>query len=94
MLVIRENVVISPDASLSPLLTAEPNVSGTATVPGHGSIAYCGFRFRANGSTDNAVTEANSFLTLQNAKTLGTTPVNYYTIQVNPVTGKTTIFRP
>ncbi|MDD5348717.1 MAG: Verru_Chthon cassette protein D [Chthoniobacteraceae bacterium] len=94
MLLIRENVMINADAGLSPLLTADPHISGTANVPGHGAIAYAGFRFRANGATDNSITEANSFLTLQNAKAQGPVPANYYTIQVNPVTGKTTIFRP
>jgi hypothetical protein len=31
---------------------------------------------------------------LQSATALGTPPKNYYTLQINPITGKVIVFRP
>lgn len=90
-----QGVNISPPdtTTLSPLLTGTA-ITGTTSLPAYGSVPYVGFRFRANGATDSSVTGTNNFLTLQNANTKGPVPANYYTIQVNPLTGKVTVFRP
>lgn len=79
------------DSARSPLLGADAAVSGTTTFPAYGELAYSGFRFRATGATDPSVTPENNYLTLQQA---GATGSNFYTLQVNPITGKTTVFRP
>jgi len=89
LMVFPEGIVMDPDKS--PLLAADPNVAGTVTLPSHGTVTYSGFRFRPNGSTDSSISASNNYLTLQQANT---SPSNYYTVQINPITGKTTIFRP
>ena len=105
MVSLPQGVIISdPDTTkLSPLLTSEIATSGTTiNLPTYGTVPYVFFRFRANGATDSAIVETtttttgNNFLTLQNANavTTGSAPSNYYTIAVNPITGKVTIFRP
>lgn len=89
-----DGVILSDDPGLSPLLTASPLSTGTAALPSHGTVDYAGFRFRANGSTENAISEMNNFVTLQNATETAKPPHNYYTLQINPVTGKVTAFQP
>lgn len=79
------------DSTRSPLLGADANVTGTVSLPAYGSVSYSGFRFRANGATDASVTVTNNYVTLRQASGASS---NYYTVQVNPITGKTTIFRP
>lgn len=89
-----EGVLISSNERVSPLFKA--CTTGQANVARFGStpIPYASFRFRANGATDSAITDANNFITLKNAQDPGEPPPNYYTIQINPVTGKVTVFRP
>lgn len=84
-----EGIIIDP--ATSPLLTADANVNGTVSVPSRGNLSYCGFRFRASGATDNSVNFTNSYLTVRQAA--GATN-NFYTVQINPVTGKTAVYRP
>lgn len=84
-----EGVILDP--ALSPLLTADASISGTVSVPSQGSLEYAGFRFRANGGTDLNVTATNNYVTLRQA--VGSS-ANFYTVQVNPITGKTSVFRP
>jgi len=55
---------------------------------------WASVRFRANGSTDNRITSANNFLTIQHIRHPGAPPDNYYTLQINPVTGKAATYRP
>lgn len=85
--------IVVEEGVRSPLLTADSSVTGTFTLPGGKNVSYTGFRFRANGSTDNSITSANNFLTLRPANAAATAP-NYYTVQVNPITGKPTSYRP
>ena len=85
--------VIIEEGARSPLLTADALITGTITLPNGKTMDYRGFRYRANGSTDNSITSANNYLTLRHAAS-GATAVNYYTVQVNPITGKPTTYRP
>jgi uncharacterized protein (TIGR02596 family) len=80
------------DAELSPLIQNSPR-KGTVSLPTYGTTSYKAFRFRANGSLETAVGD-NNFITLVNATDTGTPPANYYTIQINSLTGKTSVFRP
>ena len=89
LMVFPEGIAVDP--ARSPLLGADAAVTGTLSLPAYGTLAYCGFRFRATGSTDSSVTASKNYLTLQQ---VGTASSNFYTIQVNPITGKTTVFRP
>lgn len=84
-----EGIVINSDASLSPLLTADGTMSSVSNSP-----PYRGFRFRANGATDSSITAANGYITLQQATAQGNPPANYYTVQINPMTGKVMVYRP
>lgn len=89
MITLPDGIVINSTTNLSPLLTADGSLSGASNVP-----PYRGFRFRANGATDSSVTAANGYLTLQQANAQGNPPKNYYTVQINPMTGKVIAFRP
>ncbi len=89
MITLPDGIVINSATNLSPLLTADGSLNGASNVP-----QYRGFRFRANGATDSSVTAANGYVTLQQANAQGNPPKNYYTVQINPVTGKVLAFRP
>lgn len=89
---IPEGVIISSNATYSPLLKA--GSTGTTNLPNIGSVQYASFRFRANGSLESGVSSANNFLTLQNVNDKSEPPVNYYTIQVDALTGKVSVYRP
>ncbi len=89
-----EAIVIASNDALSPLLIADTTVSGTTNFGGLGSRPFNGFRVRASGSLPSAITSSNNFLTVQLARDTGVPPANYYTVRVNPVTGRVTIHRP
>jgi len=89
---IPDGIVISADPATSPLLSA--GRTGTTNLPGYGTVEYSSFRFRANGSMESGFGATNNSLTLQNASAQGNPPSNYYTIQVNPLTGKVSVYRP
>ena len=88
-----DGVMISTDPKLSPLLTANASLSGTASLANYGSVPFAGFSFRPNGSTDYSISTANNILTVQNVSG-GPSPKNYFTLQVNPIEGNVSIFRP
>jgi len=87
-----ENVIISSSTSLSPMLAA--GTTGATNIPTLGNVQYSAIRFRPNGSLVSGFGTANSTLTLQNATAQGEPPPNYYTIQVNPLTGRVSVYRP
>jgi uncharacterized protein (TIGR02596 family) len=88
-----DGIVVSSNPNLSPLLTAYANTSMT-NLPGKGSVEMAEIRFRGNGFLSGGVTSSNNFLTLQNANAVGVPPANFYSLQVNPVTGKIAALRP
>lgn len=92
ILQLPENVVISSSTALSPMLAA--GTTGTTNIPSLGTVQYSAIRFRPNGSLVSGFGTANSTLTLQNATAQGEPPPNYYTIQVNPLTGRVSVYRP
>lgn len=77
---------------LSPLITSSP-YSGTTNVALRGQVDYRSFRFRPDGTTDAADITKN-FVTLGSSTDTATPPKNFYTLQVNPVTGKAAVYRP
>ena len=89
---IPEGIRMTTNSNLSPLIT-ESLRKGSVTLPTYGATPYSGFRFRANGSLESSVGD-NNFVTLVNSIDSGNLPANYYTIQINPLTGKTSVFRP
>ncbi|HEY8965014.1 MAG TPA: Verru_Chthon cassette protein D, partial [Candidatus Methylacidiphilales bacterium] len=78
---------------LSPLIGSDSQVNGQATLPSRSTAPYRGFRFRPSGSTSAAVTGTNNFVTLQEATAKGSPPANYYTLQVNPLSGSVATYR-
>lgn len=75
------------DASRSPLSTG---IAGNTHLPQYGTRDYCGFRFRANGSLGVGASGVDNYLTIIKEGA----PDNFYTIQINPVTGKVSEYRP
>lgn len=94
IVLLPEGSVISSNTALSPLLFADATLRGTTNLPAYGATSYAGFRFRPNGSLSSEINLTNNFLTLQAASASGNPPANYYTLQINPVTGKVTAYRP
>lgn len=91
------------DDTLSPLLNADLTSTDVPNVrlPGVGtSDGAVGFRFKASGSAYVSFDSQHNFLTLQNihdaknSQNSGVTPANYYAVQIDPVVGKITIYRP
>ena len=87
-------VIISEDSKLSPLLTADPTIMGSRDAGDYKNAAYKGFRIRPGGSLDKAVTPDTNFITLQRVTETGPKPVNYFTVQINPITGGLRSYRP
>jgi len=99
---LTEPVIISSGTTLSSLMAGRSgNSVQPEDYPVPDNTAYIWFRFRPNGGTDLTPVEgtgSNWFLTLllENAPTTGTAglPANYFTIQIDPVTGRARSFRP
>ena len=98
-----DGIIINATNTYSPLLAIDPlsalsnsqKASGGAVNPSsYGATSITGFGFRPNGSLDNVITTSSNFITLQGANAKGSPPANYYTLQVNPVGGRVTSFRP
>jgi len=91
-----DSVMIAPEASLSPLLTADSLLSGTTNFGSAGNRPWVGFQLRPAVAMDvGAVTMTNNFLTVVRTVDRGKLPPsNFQTIRVNPVTGRVTSFRP
>lgn len=83
---------ISSLPQLSPLLTADSSIRGTMEVSGYGTCAYSGIRIDSAGSLGGSIT-TNDFLTIHAAQDQSVPPVNYFTLRVNPVTGRVTEYR-
>jgi uncharacterized protein (TIGR02596 family) len=103
------NIIITNSDTLSSLLPSTPSdppyaVSGSAAGNPLGpysppSYSYMDFHFRANGSTDlNPDSASTWFVTLVNEHDSSSgangLPANFFTIQVDPLTGRARSFRP
>lgn len=95
-LALPDGVVIN--ANFSPLVFGDgATVSGQTNFGAWGTCQYRGFRFRANGQTDiptGSGTNSVNYFTLQNAADSSSRPRNFFTIQINPLTGKLNVLRP
>ena len=89
-----QGITISSNITLSPLLKADNSVANTTNFGGLGNCEYMGFKIRANGMLSSTVTMNNNFLTVGMVSDKDVPPANYYTIRVNPVTGRVNIYRP
>lgn len=89
-----EGAAISSNTALSPLLKADVSVGNTTNFGSLGNRPYLGFKIRANGKLSSSVGMNNNFLTVSATSDASAPPENYYTIRVNPVTGRVNIYRP
>lgn len=93
-----QNIVISSDTTkLSPLLGAPNLLSGVMNVPGFSNAPYVAFNIRPSGIVEPAFDEMNScFLAMvpAHADKPGITPANRLFIQINPLTGNTSVYHP
>ncbi len=99
-------IIISKDTTFSTILDyANSSRSGLVhtneTIPSSGSVEYVSFLFRANGGTSLkplSPPTGNWFITLyaENAALDGANglPKNYFTAQIDPVTGRVRSYRP
>lgn len=93
-------VQISDDPGLSNLMNSPDALVGTGssanfTLSGAGNnYSYIGFRYKPDGST---TLKSRTFLTLHSANDPGTgakPPRNWFSVQIDPVTGTLQSFRP
>jgi uncharacterized protein (TIGR02596 family) len=91
-----EGTLISPVATMSPLIDSATMPKTSGTFPGLGATTYCGFRFRAGGGTDLNFNSSSNFVTVVRDRdaAMTTAPANYAVIQVDPVNGRIRTFRP
>jgi uncharacterized protein (TIGR02596 family) len=95
-----EPIIITDDSSYSSLLDVGGDhkglTSGSEDLPGHGSVDYVSFLLRANGGTSLKPVTEKWFLSLFSEKEQPTSglPPNYFTAQIDPVTGRTRSYRP
>ncbi|MEM7144658.1 MAG: Verru_Chthon cassette protein D [Verrucomicrobiota bacterium] len=101
VLPLRPGTIISRDPNLSPLVADSAVASGTNTIPQSDSeAAFSGFTIYADGSTSLPAIRSgpdNSwFLTVIEEKPLpdADTPKNFYCLQIDPLTGRLSAFRP
>lgn len=90
-------LVILGDNTLSPLPGTDGMFAGTMPAGGtYGGNPYTAFRIRASGMVEPFPTSRAAFyLTLAPDRYAGGgTPINYATLQINPDTGRTMMYRP
>jgi uncharacterized protein (TIGR02596 family) len=93
-------IIITDDSTYSSLLNIGGGHSGLSSgnenFPGQGSVEYVSFLLRANGGTSLKPITEKWFLTLFSEKGNAASglPPNYFTLQIDPVTGRTRSYRP
>lgn len=92
MKLLPEGVIINEN--LSPLLMADPSVSGEVNTSNFGKASYTGFRFAASGSVKGNLNSSNNYITVSQNFDSGSEPVNFYTLQISPITGRVSLYRP
>lgn len=99
MVRLPDTIVINEAPANSPLVFGSgATLSGTDHFGAAGDARYVGFRFRANGETDlsgGSVGSGNNFFLLQHLRDpADAVPDDFYAIQINPLTGRVSAFRP
>lgn len=94
VLTLPEGAVISENDQLSPLLTANAGLAGTTNFGSLGTRAFVALRIRAGGMPDPFINRSNNFLTVRAFTDAKVPPDNYFTVRLDPATGRVTIFRP
>jgi uncharacterized protein (TIGR02596 family) len=87
------SVTITSDAGYTKILSNTSSVQGTYSGGAYDGIKYTGFVFRSNGSLESRIVPGQNYLTLI-PRNLPANFTNYYTLQINPVTGAVQVYRP
>jgi uncharacterized protein (TIGR02596 family) len=91
-------IVIADKGALSPMLRSGSSLPDAERfVRKAGNAVYIPVVFYANGSTSLTVPANQAYLTLAEAKKVeegSAVPKNFYTLQLDPVTGRSKVFRP
>lgn len=83
------------NSSLSPLLLgSNVTIEGRTNFPGVGTADYSALRIWPGGRISPPEPRANNYLTLQSRQDSPSSPANFFTVQVDPDSGRITVFRP
>lgn len=91
---LADNTVISTSPTLSPLLDNLESANASLPSLGTGAVSYRALKFRANGRIKGNFPPRQDYLTLQLRRDNPDTPANYFALQIQPLTGRISIYRP
>lgn len=93
---LRDGFKILESETYSPLIGAglAGGYKASTDLPA-GADYYMAVRFRASGVPEAALAFSNNFVTVVSEREDGTAlPRNYFTVQIDPLTGRSTVYRP
>ncbi len=90
-----DGLKILQSETYSPLIGAQfASEIGSDELP-TGAESYVAVRFRATGSPEAELKKENNFITIVSERESGgARPLNYFTVQIDPLTGRTAVYRP
>jgi len=99
VVVLPEGIAVSDRPTVSPLFSVPQAPTGSMPSGPYTGQSYGGIRLRASGAVSPppaASDRASLYITLVNSRLAGNSdvPANYLTLQINPDTGNTEIYRP
>lgn len=89
---LADGTVIDTSPQLSPLLAHLETAS--AAFPTLGTCAYQALKFRPNGRVKGSFPAKQDYLTLRPRCDPSDHPANYFTLQIQSVTGRISVYRP
>jgi len=87
---VSHSIVVVDNDALSPLLSKLKSGAN----PDKASEVWNALRFRPNGRTAATLDNSNNFITLQLRRDEGNAKANYYTLQINQLSGQVKTYRP
>lgn len=91
---LADNAVINPSSSLSPLLGHLESSNAVFGPLGNSPRSYRAIRFRPNGRIKGNFPVREDYLTVQLRRESPDQPVNYFTLQIQSLTGRISVYRP
>lgn len=89
-----DNSVISTAETLSPLLANLESASANYPTLGGAPCGYYALTFRPNGRLRGVIPARRDYLTLHSRRDDAAAPRNYFTLQIHPLTGRLSVYRP
>lgn len=92
----RDGFKILESETYSPLLgsTFSAGYKSSTDLPA-GADYYVAVRFRSSGAPEASLANLNNFVTVVHERETGASlPNNFFTIQIDPLTGRSTVYRP